>query len=246
MLRIKQTLVALLNKLTLVAILGTHIFNKPPKTFTRLGSVWGGWWIEIDFLNSNSKKLLVSAGLGGDISFEKELADRNFEVIGIDPDPVCHKHIDNLFSKEIFTARIVAALSVNTGNIVLFKKDEGSFDSWTDLNSSGDRHISREFQAVGIQDVYRKYNLDSDYKGSYLKMDIEGGELGVLKEIIKYDIKFTQLSVELDFLNLIPATSLISRYRNICKARTILADLDLILYEFRFNEGFNFYWTLRE
>ena len=244
--KIKQAVVALLNKLTLAAILGTNTFNRPPKTFVRLGSAWGGWWIELDLLNSGSRKSLFSAGLGGDISFEKELADRNFEVIGIDPDPMCHNYIDNLFSEDIFKARIIAALSANNENIILFKKDENSFDSWTDLNSSGDRKISKEFQAVGIQDLYLKYNLDSNYMNTYLKMDIEGGEVSVLEEIIKSNLKFTQLSVEFDFLNLIPATSLISRYRNIFKARSIMKKLDLNMYEFKFNEGFNFYWTLRK
>ena len=52
----------------------------------RLGSNYGGWWIPKSILEDNSKsRVLISAGLGFDVTFDKALLDAGFEVIGLDP-----------------------------------------------------------------------------------------------------------------------------------------------------------------
>jgi hypothetical protein len=55
-------------------------------TFVRLGSDYGGWWIPKDVLDDKSKnRLMISVGLGFDVTFDQALLDSGFEVIGLDP-----------------------------------------------------------------------------------------------------------------------------------------------------------------
>jgi FkbM family methyltransferase len=245
-LKIKQMIVAVQNDLTLRAVLGLRYLAKPGKDYLRLGTTWGGWWINSTFLNSAETKILISAGLGGDVSFEKEVSKKNFKLIGIDPDPKCHIFLKEIIPENIFEESITAAFSDVTGSKVLFKCDENSFDSWTDADISGDRKISMTFQSVGVLDLYNRLSIDENFKNTYLKMDIEGGELQVLASIIQEGLLFKYLSIEFDFLSLIPAVAINRRIKKIFVARRLLRNLELLNYEFLFHDGFNLYWALKE
>ena len=190
----------------------------------------------------NEEKILISAGLGGDISFEKELSKKNFKIFGVDPDPDCHLFIKQSTQNDFFEKCWAAALSNETGSIILYKGEERSFDSWTDSKIAGDRTIFKEFETVGISDLYELLAISDKHEYTYLKLDIEGGELQVLDAIIKNQLKFKYLSVELDFLSLTPALAFFARIKKILTARNLMRKLKTLGYEFIFNEHYNLFW----
>jgi hypothetical protein len=58
--------------------------NENKKFLTRLGSNWGGHYLDMELIPDRS--LVISAGLSYDISFDEELIDRKCcYIIGIDP-----------------------------------------------------------------------------------------------------------------------------------------------------------------
>jgi FkbM family methyltransferase len=246
MVKIKHGIVSIQNQLTLRAVLGRKYSKPIPASYTRLGSSWGGWWVESAFLFSPTERILISAGLGGDISFEKENKKNGVKIVGIDPDPRCHEYLDSVIPPNFFLSRITAALSDQTGSSVLYKFDEKNFDSWTHENLAGQRSISQNFQTIGILDLYRGLDLTIEFHQVYLKMDIEGSEEIVLSSVIENQLKLVYLAVEFDFLNLIPALSLRTRFAKIKNAKNLLAGLQSAGYELEFHEDFNFYWKFQK
>jgi FkbM family methyltransferase len=156
--------------------------------------------VESAFLFSPTERILISAGLGGDISFEKEIKKNGVKIVGIDPDPRCHEYLDSVIPPNFFLSRITAALSDQTGSSVLYKFDEKNFDSWTHENLAGQRSISQNFQTIGILDLYRGLDLTIEFHQVYLKMDIEGSEEIVLSSVIENQLKNGDLLKRVDSL----------------------------------------------
>lgn len=246
MVKIKHGVVSTQNRLTLRAVLGRKYSKPVPASYARLGTTWGGWWVESTFLISPAERILISAGLGGDISFEKEIEKSGVKIVGVDPDPKCHEYLDTVIPQNFFLSRITAALSNHTGSGVLYKYDEKNFDSWTHENLAGQRPISQTFQTISILDLYKELDLATEFPQIYLKMDIEGSEEIVLPSVIQNHLKVEYLSVEFDFLNLIPALSLRTRFEKIKSARNLLTGLESVGYELVFHEDFNLYWKFQE
>lgn len=246
MLRFKHFIVEVQNNLTLRLVLGNQYRKTAPEFYIRLGSTWGGWWVSKDFLEKSDDRILISAGLGGDISFETESAKNGIKVVGIDPDPKCHEFLDTFLPKGFFLKRYIAALSDESSTKTLYKFDENNFDSWTDESIAGERLISQHFRAIGINQLYSDLEIEEKYESVYLKMDIEGGEGVVIRSIISNRMKFGHLSVEFDFLNLISATAFNTRVKKITIARRLISDLEHINYRLVFHENFNFYWKYTE
>jgi FkbM family methyltransferase len=244
--KLKHSFVSLQNKLTLLIVLRRDYFKSAPSSFLRLGSHWGGWWVESSFLYNSEERLLISAGLGGDISFETEIANYGVKIIGIDPDPKCHQYINTIVHKDFFEKRYIAALSKFSGMKTLYKHEESNFDSWTDEKIAGDRPISKEFETIGIIDLYSNLSISKQYSYVYFKMDVEGSEEEVLHSILESQLKFGYLAVEFDFLSLISARSLFVRVDKIRLARLYTSSLYEMGYRLIFHEDFNLYWKFED
>ena len=99
--KLKTQLVSLINRITIFITLFGFRPSKVPDDFERLGTQYGGWWIPKQLRKKTdekkSKRILVSAGIGEDVSFDLEMLNLNFELIALDPVPRCvefaHKNI---------------------------------------------------------------------------------------------------------------------------------------------------------
>ena len=86
--RLKMTLVFVQNWLTIrIAVFGFKVTTK--QMLLRLGTPYGGWYIPQSYLDSKMNKTLLSLGVGFDVSFDKELSKAGFNLILVDPLPVC-------------------------------------------------------------------------------------------------------------------------------------------------------------
>lgn len=214
------------------------------KNLIRLGSDYGGWWLTKEVLEDKSKKrILISAGLGFDVTFDEALLREGIEVIGLDPLEDSIKYANRVLGIYPKFTSINSGLWKSTGIEKFFPPKNQTHDSWSATNLQGASAIDyKELSVVSINDLFQKYpQLDSnDYCA--IKMDIEGSEIEVIPTIIHFGKKFDLIAIEMDFLSLIPFVSVWKRMRTILKARKLLLGLSKKGYKLVLCDNFNFIW----
>jgi FkbM family methyltransferase len=160
-----------------------------PRGYQRLGTRYGGWWIDTSMIGSSP--LLIDCGLGEDISFSVSFLQRfpDASVIGIDPNPrslaYCQKHCPG--GMEI----INAALSTCSGETVVFHLPRtvdklpkgadgvsGSLESSHEYVDGGERIVTR---TVDFSELLARVGRD---ECAVLKLDVEGTEYELLEALI--------------------------------------------------------------
>jgi len=197
----------------------------------RYGSLYGGWTICRCSKHFSETGILISAGVGEDISFDVDLL-RTSDLIAvlIDPTDRAENHvksylasfeklaepqytndgnqlISNYFSNDNVKKRInfiKKALWKSTDGVNLYPPDNDSHVSYRLSRNSHRKNLSRKFPSIDIRTIIahneseRNYFIDTNF--IVLKMDIEGSELSVLKNLRKTAIRPRQILVELDFM----------------------------------------------
>lgn len=194
----------------------------------RLGSEYGGWDLNLDLMSQDKQISVISGGAGEDISFEIELLSKfNCKVVLIDPTERSRLHLSEVYEslgsygqhdKAIDGLQPVASYDlrrVNPGNLEFL-----NVALWS--NSHGlrlappavEKHVSfklprskRElltatlFETTTIDEVMRNHFRGVD-QGTCLivKLDIEGSEIEVLKNMVSKSIQPCQILVEFDIL----------------------------------------------
>jgi FkbM family methyltransferase len=166
----------------------TLIIQRNQKTLTLGGQFQ--WTIQAGSMCENS--IVYSAGAGGDISFEKELINRfGCHVILLDPSPTgvaTMNRIENQVPKLLFEPVGLAALD----GTYLFEEpenpQEGSYRIRGVPGADGNG-----FPCLSLPTLMHKYGHDHV---DLLKIDIEGAEYGVLKQICAQKLPVRQICVE--------------------------------------------------
>ncbi|MCE0483874.1 MAG: FkbM family methyltransferase [Methylacidiphilales bacterium] len=139
---------------------------------------------------------VLSAGVGGDITFELELVKRyGCQVLLMDPSPTGAATIDKLqpLPPEIaFLPAGLAGKSETHRFSAPIYADEGSFRLATGLDTEG----QYQWECYGIEDVLKKRGWSSI---DLLKMDIESFEYEVLSHLPVETIPIKQICVEFHF-----------------------------------------------
>ena len=208
----------------------------------RLGSSYGGWFIPTDAILENFKsKLLISVGLGHDVTFDKLLLDRNFTVLGLDPIEECVDYAKSQLGSRNVTL-LKCGLSTFSGTQTFYPPKNSEHDAWSSTNAQNvSTQKAKAFEVICFEDLYSKYCQEkNDFL--ILKMDIEGGEEAILHNFNLVSHTIEMLAVEMDFLSLLPFRSLTRRVAKIRSARIILQRLRHGGFHFVHSEGFNFFW----
>ena len=244
MLTIQQYLVKLQNLLVIELVTFGYKSKQRNELLIRCGSTYGGWWIPKRILeNTDTNRLLISAGLGFDVTFDEALLKAGFEVIGLDPlsDSVNYA-VEKLGQYPKFTG-LNRGLWTQPGKALFFAPRNESHDSWSATNlqktSIAD---AREFSVVTLDELIQKYPQVSANDYLVLKLDIEGSEEFLLSAIASHKHRFDFIAIEMDFLSIIPFLFFWQRLRSIVKARTELKNFKNEGYTFLMNEHFNFFW----
>ncbi len=192
-----------------------------------LGTDYGGW----SFLNDNNleNKFIISAGLGEDASFDIELVSKyNCKVIIIDPTPRAVEHhkqiIENAgkpktepykkggkqnissydlthINNENFLLISNALYNVDNKELKFFSPANKDHVSHSINNWQNDYKKSSDFieiKTITIKSVLTRFNIN---RLEMIKLDIEGAEIEVLKNMLDEKIFPTQILVEFDELN---------------------------------------------
>jgi hypothetical protein len=234
----------------LVCNLLTRRFYVPilDRNLTRLGSSYGGWWVpEFSKGNLPAGSVLVSAGLGLDVSFDKEMLAGGFICIGLDPLAESIAYSKNELGTFKNFIPVHAGLSDASGQKIFYAPQVKEHDSWSVNNMHGtDPSLARSFDVLSLRDLEEIFPSLKKAAFRILKMDIEGGEIPVLQQIVLSEIKFDFLAVELDFLSLLPFLSIHKRIRHFFIVWKVMLGLERIGYSLCKTENFNFCWIFRE
>jgi FkbM family methyltransferase len=166
-----------------------------------------GWHILPNFVGPDS--FVVCGGAGNDISFELELLSRSkCRMVLLDPSPTGRKTVDaakrppGLVFEEL-------ALTDRTGTAHLAEPRDAREGSWR-ISADGE---GAPMNATNLSEVMMRHAVQ---KIDLLKIDIEGFEYRVLRDVLARKIPITQICVEIhqgeDF-----GTTRADRWRLICQ-----------------------------
>lgn len=246
----KRRLVKAQNLAVILILERSFRSKKSNVSCVRLGSAYGGWYIPEAILGfSEQKKLLISAGLGFDITFDLEMLKSGYRIVALDPFPPAYKYALSQFiaaSPEVQVFQV--GLSTLKGKQVFFAPIKEDHDSWSIANIQSSQHLlTKEFEVTTIDGAFEKTGLKrKNFDLIVLKMDIEGAEEGVLDNFEYQNLAPNVVAAELDFLSLIPFLSLRRRITKIRKAFRILRKLENLGFLLVKTDNFNFTWVSRD
>lgn len=219
-----------------------------PDNWIKLGTEYGGWYVPNDYLNENS--ICYCVGAGEDVSFDIALRnDFNCNVVTIDPTPRSIIHFNEIISnaKNNDSTRILSSNEQNSHYKISAKTCEKwaflPYGLWIKNNiqkfyvPKNNSHISHsivnlqktdeffEAKCKTLKTIMKELNHS---RIDLLKMDIEGAEHAVIKQILKDKIYPNILLVEFD---------------QPCKISKMNKTIDLIIkngYNYCIMDGWNF------
>jgi len=244
--RIKHCLVRLQNILVCQLLVKRFQVSPQGENLVRLGSSYGGWWVpELSDEKLPTGSFLVSAGLGGDVSFDKEMLSRGYICVGLDPLSEAISYSKSELAEFSNFFALNCGLSDVSGKKIFYAPQISEHDSWSINNMhKTDFSLSQSFSVVTISDLERMFPALENAPYRILKMDIEGGEIPVLKQILHSKIKFDYLAIEVDYLSLISFLSIKTRIRHFLTVWKLMVGLEEQGYSLCKTENFNFCWIL--
>ena len=242
-LKLKSSLVKAQNSLTL-RLIQFGLKKSTPVSLERLGSHYGGWYVPSDFANSSSyQKVLISAGIGQDVTFDIEMQKRNFYVVAIDPlKSSCNFAVNSELDQS--KLRIVnAGLWVNSGQTIFHPPKIKTHNSWSITSSQKSSSVlGTKFNTITIAEILRFIPGDQDRQIVVLKMDIEGAERYLFESIIINHNSFDFIGIELDYIYLLPFTQIFKRLGLILETRKNIRNLEAVGLTLVHSDSFNFFW----
>ena len=242
--KIKHLLVHIQNSLSLFfCTLFLNSKSECDYELVKFGSDYGGWLVPRNCVATAelSGGLLISAGIGFDVTFDISLYERNFSIIAIDPGVescrFARKELPDRVKVKIINkalwkfSGLNSFFQLNNGGNLVYKLNKGSSSKSQVLLDciTLDEIISDDFIKV------HKNNL-------ILKLDIEGAEIDLIDSVLALNIDFQFIAMELDSLALMPFLSLIKRISTILLIRKKLKQMKSRGYSLIKNDNFNFYW----
>jgi len=174
-------------------LLGRDFFIKTDYqcNYKRFGSQYGGWDIVTDPLDNNS--IIYSFGVGEDASFDIALINELGATIhAFDPTPKSIKWVKDQNFNEFFVMHEYGIADFN-GNISFSPPENSNHVSHTILERVATKDQAIEVPVKKIKTIMEELQHS---KIDVLKMDIEGAEYSVIRDMESMNIRPKQLLVE--------------------------------------------------
>ncbi len=244
---LKNLLVSVLNKLTIYLVTFNYREFLESSILTRLGTPYGGWWVPTEYLQTNlqTKKILISAGLGHDVSFDVEMRAAGFTIIGLDPTEGAFVGASDTFQNETQVKIINKGLWTSSGFQRFYKPRVAGHDSFSITNSQNqDEYL--EFETISLKDLVNSDVDINKFKIKVLKMDIEGAEVAILSDLMKQNLRFDFIASEIDYLSVIPFKRFRQRFNAMILVCRLLNDMKQAGYSLIKYEHYNFFWAAND
>ena len=142
-----------------------------------LGTDYGGWTVDIDSISDGD--VVISGGVGEDISFDEELMKvRDVKIVFVDPTEKSHRFMEGRVTGD--NELIKMAITDKSGETIKMFKNKNP--EWVSESVSNTHDMVGEdyyeTETVSITDLVEKYNP------SLIKIDIEGSEYDVLSQCV--------------------------------------------------------------
>lgn len=155
------------------------------------GTEYGGWPVITSQLDSTS--IVLSFGLGEDISFDLGIIDRfGSTVHGFDPTPKAVQFIESQDVPEQFHFHNFG-LAGSTGVLSFNAPEHEGYASYSATHSSSSSNTQIDLPVKNIDEIFKRLQLD---KVDVLKMDIEGSENEVIESMKDSIVRPAQILVE--------------------------------------------------
>lgn len=177
-------------KLTIFALEGLLRPERPPGML-RFGTYYGGWWIpEVD----PSSGPAFCVGAGTDVSFDVELQRLGYTVHAADPTPAAVEHV----RREHPSLHLLPVGVWTEDGELSFAQDETWSESWA-IDPHADAAASTTpVRSLPVLTVRSLVAAAGETRAGLLKLDIEGAEHAVLRQMLADDVRPRVLCVEFD------------------------------------------------
>lgn len=141
----------------------------------------------------NEKSIVYSFGVGEDISFDLALIEKfGVSVYAFDPTPKSLEWLSRQKLPDRFHIQAVA-LGDRDGTMIFYPPENPDHVSHSLVVKKGDPASGIEVQVKRLTTIFRELGHQEI---DVLKMDIEGAEYGVLRDLVRSDLTVRQLVVE--------------------------------------------------
>lgn len=157
----------------------------------RLGTEYGGWWLNPEGLSAAS--VVYSFGIGEDISFDRELIETcGVRVHGFDPTPRSLQWLKSQSLPEGFTIHAYG-IAAHDGKLLLYPPMNSSHVSLSVVRRGNEEASPVELPVKRLVTVMKELGHDHI---DLLKLDIEGAEYDVIPDVLESNLTIHQLLIE--------------------------------------------------
>lgn len=178
---------------------GTKRKNEP---LSRIGTAYGGYWVPDRVLKAGGTNgVLVSAGIGADVSLDLAFLNRDFRIIALDPLEECVHFAEQHLTGDNVTI-IKLGLWISAGKIPFYSPRNSRHDSWSITNiQETDASQAKNFETITLQELIARFPEISTGSPVILKMNIEGAEGKLLESVVQSGTRFDVILVHLESLS---------------------------------------------
>lgn len=175
------------------------LYGKRVTNLKRLGSDYGGWYVPVTELNSDS--IIYSVGIGVDVTFDEAvIAATGCHVFGFDPTPFAIEFIATREASPSFKQRFrfepIGLWDSETVLTFFAPRTRGWVGSFSALNLQGTQE--EDSIRAPVERLSHLMKRLGHQRLDVLKMDIEGAEYRTIDDIISQRLDICWLCIEFD------------------------------------------------
>lgn len=182
-----------------------------------LGNNYSGYWFPEKLIES--KGTIWGVGLGMDSSFELELGERGWKVIGFEPDIICFQQAEEEL-RDINSRLFPYGLWDKNGVFESFGESISLVNIFENFSGNKD-----SLQIHNIHEIADSLQLDKQKYPRVLKMNIEGAEREILHAMIENPLSFEIVLFQAEFLLHLGFFKIVKKIRATRELRTIIKGL---------------------
>jgi hypothetical protein len=188
--------------------------HKKKYEMVRIGNDYSGYWFPYEILPL--KGTIWGVGLGHDSTFEKDMSEKGWDILGFEPEYKCFQS---------------SLAQLKSTNVVLYpfglwdKKGQfgytGDNISIVDVFQKGDFHPTK-LDIRSLWDVSKDLNLSNQKQPRVLRMNIEGAEKEILRRMTLEILEFELIIFQAEFLFHLPFKFQMQRLKALVELLSIL------------------------